>query len=178
MIITRYLCLVRGVLWTLLIRLLGGRVGRGLMVDRGVTFRYLPTKRISIGSNVYLGRGVVIDVNRRAELTLGPDVLISHFTVVAASASISIGASTQIAELCSIRDSDHGMEPGQTIRSQPLRSSPVTLGEDVWIGRGSAILRGASVGSGTVVGANSLVKGAVDRDLVVAGSPLRTIRSR
>lgn len=178
MIVTRWMCLVRGVIFRAYVLMFGGSVGRRIMVDRGVTLRSLPHKGIKIGSGVYLGRGVVLDIPRTASLTVGNDALIAHYCVIAASESITIGRGAQIAEHCSIRDADHGMRPGVEVRLQPLSTTPVDVGDDVWIGRGSAVLRGSRIEDGAIVGANSVVKGSIPRGTVVAGSPARHIRDR
>jgi acetyltransferase-like isoleucine patch superfamily enzyme len=148
------------------------------MADKGVTLRSLPHRGISIGRGVYLGRGVVLDIPRGAKLDIGDGALITHYSVIAASKQIRIGPRTQIAEHCSIRDSDHGLRSDQDIRSQALIATPIDIGEDVWIGRGCAILRGATIGDRSVVGANSLVKAAIPSGCVAVGSPARVIRNR
>lgn len=178
MLLTRLRCLVRGFLWRICIRLLGGRAGAGLMVDKGATLRYLPHRGIRIGRDVYLGRGVVIDVPHGAILDIGDHALVSHYTILAASKGISIGNFTQIAELCSIRDSDHGIAAARPIKQQPLITNQVTLEDDVWVARGSAILRGSHIGFGAIIGANSLVKGRIESRVIAIGAPARALRRR
>lgn len=177
MLLSRTLWRIRGVLVAFVIRLLGGSVGHGLLVDKGIAFRSLPHRGIAIGDSVYLGRGVVIDVPRTASLLIGSHCHINHYSIISAAASISIGDDTQIGELTSIRDSDHGMG-GEPIRSQPLKTAPVSIGSDVWIGRGTAVLRGSEIANGAVVGANSLVTKSVSGRSINVGNPLRTIGTR
>src|SRR3546814_4573119 len=74
---------------------------------------------------------------------------------------VEVGDDSQVAELCSIRDADHGIRVGIPIRDQALQSTPVLIGNDVWIGRGVAVLRGSVIEDGAIVGANSLVRGQV-----------------
>lgn len=147
------------------------------MIDKGVTLRSLPHRGIHIGSNVYLGRGVILDIPRTASLVIGDYVLITHYSVLAAGKGIVIGDHTQIGEMCSIRDSDHSMSE-DLIRLQPLQSTPVSIGTDVWLGRGTAVLRGSTIGKGAVVGANSLVRGAISEMSVNVGNPSRQIGNR
>lgn len=167
----------RGLLLSAWIRSSGGQVGARLEVERGMTMRWRPHRGIVLGNHVYLGIGVVLDVGRRAELVVGDDVKIMHYTVIAASRSVRIGPLTQIAEHCSIRDTDHGMELGLPMREQSL-STPTSIGRDAWIGRGSAVLRGSTVGDGAAIGANSVVRGDVPALSVAVGSPARVVRKR
>lgn len=52
------------------------------------------------------------------------------------------------------------------------------IGNDVWIGCNSTVLRGVTIGDGAVIGANSLVNKDVPPYAIVAGSPARIIKYR
>ena len=60
----------------------------------------------------------------------------------------------------------------------PVSKGPVIIGNDVFIGRGSAILSGVTIGDGAVVGAKSVVTKNILPYCVVAGNPAREIRRR
>lgn len=168
---------LRGLFWTLWIRAWGGHVGRRLEVDSRAVLRHPPGPGISIGDDVYLGIGAVIDVHPRARLVIGRGAKIMHYVVIAASTAVSVGELTQIAEFSSIRDSDHGLEIGSPMRDQ-LVSSPVSIGCDVWIARSAAVLRGVSIGDGAVVGANAVVRNDVPSLGIAVGVPARVVRER
>lgn len=168
---------LRGLVFSVWIRCCGGSVGARLEVDRRVLFRWRPHRGWQLGDHIYLGVGLIIDVGRRAEFVIGDQVKFMHYSVIAASESIRVGNFTQVAEHCSVRDSDHGMSLGRPMREQEV-STPVVIGSDVWIGRGVAVLRGTTIGDGTVVGANSVVKGVLPERVIVVGSPARVVRSR
>lgn len=52
------------------------------------------------------------------------------------------------------------------------------IGNDVWIGCNSTILRGVTIGDGAVIGANSLVNKDVPPYAIVVGSPARILKYR
>src|ERR1019366_5393777 len=56
--------------------------------------------------------------------------------------------------------------------------SPVTIGDDVWIGRRVIILPGVTVGSGCVLGAGAVISRDVPPGAVAVGNPARVVRYR
>lgn len=52
------------------------------------------------------------------------------------------------------------------------------IGNDVWIGCNSTILRGVTIGDGAVIGANSLVTKDVPPYAIVVGSPAKILKYR
>ncbi|MEP6750718.1 MAG: sugar O-acetyltransferase [Bacteroidota bacterium] len=58
----------------------------------------------------------------------------------------------------------------------PELASPVTIGDNVWIGGGSIICAGITIGDNTTIGAGSVVVKSVPANVVAAGNPCRVIR--
>jgi len=52
----------------------------------------------------------------------------------------------------------------------------IHIGDHVWIGRRTLILKGASIGSGSVVGAGSMVTGRIPDKVIAIGSPACVVR--
>jgi acetyltransferase-like isoleucine patch superfamily enzyme len=57
-----------------------------------------------------------------------------------------------------------------------LDEQPVEIGDDVWIGCMSVILRGVTIGQGAIIGAGSVVANSVPPWTIVAGNPTKVIR--
>jgi acetyltransferase-like isoleucine patch superfamily enzyme len=55
---------------------------------------------------------------------------------------------------------------------------PITVGNDVWIGRGAVILSGVTIGDGAVVGTQAVVAKDVAPYAIVVGNPAREVRKR
>ena len=73
--------------------------------------------------------------------------------------------------LRSLTDSDPGLADVETpVRLQPLRTSPIRVGDGARIGARAAILAGAGLGDGAVVGSYAVVRGAVPSGAVVTGA--------
>lgn len=58
------------------------------------------------------------------------------------------------------------------------RSTPVTIGHDVWIGHGAIILPGRTIGNGAVIAAGAVVTKDVAPYTIVAGVSAKPVRRR
>lgn len=155
----------------------GGQVGKRLSVGRGVQVITARGARICIGDRVGLGSGVILSVGSEATVVIGDDVRITHYTLIGAESFISMADRVQVGEHCSIRDHDHDAS-ALSMHSAPLISSPVSIGEDSWIGRGVAVLRGSCIESGAIIGANAVVHGKIPKNAIAVGIPTRVVRIR
>lgn len=85
---------------------------------------------------------------------------------------ISIGKDVAIAHDVLIMDCD-----GHSIGGQEDEGIPVHIGDHVWIGSKSIILKGVTVGNGSIVAAGSVVTKNVPDNVIVAGNPARIIKT-
>lgn len=110
---------------------------------------------------------------------MGKDVSIGRFSLINAMECVVIGDGALIAESVSIRDHDHEFsDTTKFIRDQGFRTASVVIGNDVWIGAKSTILRGVRIGDGAIIAANSVVTKDVPEMAIVGGAPARLIKVR
>lgn len=153
-------------------------------VDKGFICEgpiYIPAihGKVKISQNVRLGPHVRIGASRNASITVGSNVSINQGTFIISQEMITIGNDCRIGEYVSIRDNDHEWRDHSTlIRNQGFITSPVTIGNDVWIGRSATICKGVYIGDGAVIGSNAVVTKDVKAFSVVAGVPAKVIALR
>ena len=92
-----------------------------------------------------------------------------------------IGDHVLIASDVFITDHDHGeitrvaMDVAPALR--PLVCSPVTIGNNVWIGEKVVILKGVEIGEGCVIAAGAVVTKSMPSYSVIGGIPARVLRT-
>jgi acetyltransferase-like isoleucine patch superfamily enzyme len=149
-------------------------IGKSCSFGRSVLLKATDGGSITIGQRASLGDCVQI-VAQYGRVIIEDDVHIGFGSIVVCQQDIFIGRDTLIAEYVVIRDQDHN------IRTRPIRgagfiTSPIRIGQDVWIGCKATILRGATIGDRCVIGAHALVKSEIPEDMLAMGIPAHAIR--
>jgi acetyltransferase-like isoleucine patch superfamily enzyme len=133
------------------------------------------TARITLGRNLRLYTDLYFETQESGTIEIGDDVVISRGAQIVAFNRITIGAGTMIGEYTSIRDADHLRDSDGLIRETGSDSSPISIGERVWVGRGVMILPGVHIGDRATIGANAVVTRDVPPDVVAVGIPARVV---
>ena len=135
-----------------LLRLLLGDVGEGVVIQ--------PTFRCDYGSNISIGAGTFVNYD----------------CVLLDVVPIRIGAACQIATRVQLLAATHPVEP-EARRAGWESGSPITIGDNVWLGGGVIVCPGVSIGDDTVVSAGSVVTRDLPSGVVAFGNPARIHRS-
>ena len=177
-------------LWALVVRFLWSEPlfrSQCTSVGRGVVVNALPG--ISGHGKIILGDGVQLSgasgfsfFNRWND---SPEVIIGDHTFIGNNCLFGVGSSIRIGKHCllsgGVRISDYDGHPTDAIRRRtepapPEAVIPVVIGDDVWIGADSRIMKGVTIGDRSIVGAEAIVTKSVPSDVVVAGNPARVVK--
>lgn len=119
--------------------------------------------------------------NGRGRIEIGERSWIGQYNNLrAGGGDIRIGKDCLISQFCTLVATNHAHQRGKPIQSQgadPGRIG-VTLGDDVWLGAGCAVMPGVAIGDGAIVGANAVVTGSIPANEIWAGVPARKIADR
>lgn len=170
----------------------------GVKFEEGLVLHGVPVVSLVQSSHIMIGHRVVlcswssytdIGVNHpvvlrtlapNAELIIGDDVGISGSSICAAKRVI-IGAKTMVGANVTIADTDFHPLFSENRRYNKelskIRVTDVIVGENVFIGANSIILKGVSIGRNSVIGAGSVVTRNIPENVIAAGNPCRVIRS-
>lgn len=112
-----------------------------------------------------------------AKISIGDNVGITG-GVICAAVSVAIGDDCLIGADVLIVDTDfHPVEPeNRRHRRAGVRTAPVVIGKNVFIGARSIVLKGVYIGENSVIGAGSVVAQSVPANVVVTGNPSRIVR--
>lgn len=154
----------------------GLEVSNTAVLHRGVSIRSTDNGRIKIGGGCDILQNAHLFA-KSGLLEIGEGVQVGIGTVLCARNRISIGRRTLIAEYVTIRDQDHKFGRNLDLRTSGFTSSPVSIGENVWIGAHSVITAGCEVGSNSVIGAGAIVTRSIPPNAVAVGAPARVIRT-
>ena len=109
-------------------------------------------------------------------LFFGDNVFINSNVTFIDAAPIRVGDHTMIAPGCVLTTVDHPKSPAKR-RGFTSFAAPISIGRDVWIGANCTVFPGVTIGDNVIVGANSVVNRDVPSNSVVAGAPIRHIRT-
>jgi acetyltransferase-like isoleucine patch superfamily enzyme len=133
---------------------------------------------VQLGRWSWVGRGTKIRCHE-GEVRIGAKTVMGEECTISAYQHVSIGEQCIVADRVMLIDFDHNVaEVERPIRLQGIYKRDVRVGNNVWIGYGSQILRGVTVGDNSIIGASAVVTKDVPANAVVAGAPARIVRMR
>ncbi|WP_196809419.1 acyltransferase [Gillisia sp. JM1] len=117
-------------------------------------------------------------VSEKGQLNIGENVGISNSTIVCWD-KIEIGNFVFIGGNCKIWDTDfHSLHPHERRHNgdRYVYTAPIKIGDYVFIGGGSIILKGVSIGNNSIVAAGSVVTKLIPENEIWGGNPARFIK--
>ncbi|MAO64159.1 MAG: acetyltransferase [Balneola sp.] len=124
-----------------------------------------------VAGNCQFYSGVRIELGARATLLIGNGSYLNRNTLIVCEDRVEIGENCKIAWDVIIMDSD--LHPIND--KSPIVNKPVRIGDGVWIGCRSIILKGVTIGEGAVIAAGSVVTKNIPPRTVYGGSPAKLI---
>jgi acetyltransferase-like isoleucine patch superfamily enzyme len=167
--------------------------GDGFYCESAQIFRKLRSKKpraVVIGKHVSCYAGCSFAIGDNGHCTVG-DFTLLNGALIMAEENIEIGSYCLVSWNVGIADSDfHPLEPAQRLidaqalapyfKDRParpkLKTAPVKIRDNVWIGMNAVILKGVTIGENSVVAAGSVVTKSVEPNVVVAGNPATVVK--
>lgn len=122
---------------------------------------------IEIGNKFRMRSNCHIRSRKNAKVIIGHNVSLNYGTMVVAHEMIQIGDNCQIAPNVMIYDHNHDYKVRGGINTMKFKTNPIVIGNNVWIGANTVILRGTVIGDNSVVGAGSVIKGKYPKGAII-----------
>lgn len=153
--------------WTKLfhIRLFSGPVislvspNTEITMDNGAELR--------IGRSFKMRDGAKIRVRKGGKCVIGNNTSINSNNIIACHESIEIGDNCQFSPNVQVYDHDHDFRDAGGLKTMKYKTAPIKIGNNVWIGANTVILRGTEIGNNCVIGAGCVIKGKYEPGSVI-----------
>jgi acetyltransferase-like isoleucine patch superfamily enzyme len=166
----------------------GVTVGKGIKVHGWLILAIHPSSSVEIGKSVRLNSGYArnpvggsqhlsLSTSSGAVLKIGERAAISNSTIVCWN-EILIGEDVFIGGGCEIYDTDfHPISSLNRLNYlfEDIKTAPIVIKKESFIGANSLILKGVSIGEGSVIGAGSVVTRNIPDREIWAGNPIHRI---
>lgn len=148
--------------------------GRHSVIHRSVRMDTPPYRRFSLGRNSVIESFCCIN-NAVGDVIIGDHTRVGlHNTIIG---PVTIGNHVNLAQGITVTALNHNFsEVDKRIDEQGVSTTPVTIGDDVWIGANAVVLPGVTIGSHSVVAAGAVVTKDVSDHSLVAGVPAKIIK--
>lgn len=159
--------------------IMGMKIGKGTIMSR--LFVLWP-HQVSIGVNCSLEHDIHFKYDgiwsKGPSIRVGDNVFLGAACEFNIRASIDIGNDSLIGSGCKFIDHDHGILPGELIRTQAGPEAAIKIGADVWLGCNVIILKGVEIGNGAIVAAGAVVTKSIPLMEIWGGIPAKKIGTR
>lgn len=139
-----------------------------ITMDRGA--------KLKIGKNFKMRDGAKIRVRKGATCIIGNNTAINCNNMIACRERIEIGHDVQMSPNVQIYDHDHDYRVVGGVKAGKYRTAPVKIGNNVWIGANTVILRGSEIGDNCVIGAGCIIKGKYKEGSIILQKRIEDVR--
>jgi len=149
--------------------------GRHSVIHRSVRMDTPPYRRFSLGDHSVIESFSCVN-NAVGDIVIGHHTRIGlHNTVIG---PVTIGNHVNLAQGITVTALNHNFsDTDKRIDEQGVSTTPVTLGDDIWVGANAVILPGVTIGNHAVVAAGAVVTKDVPPYTLVGGVPAKIIKS-
>jgi acetyltransferase-like isoleucine patch superfamily enzyme len=154
---------------------------RGIRFSAGRNFRVSGSLAVRGPGRIVFGDDVTIGMRvtpwtyaAEATIDVGSRVFLNG-TRFGCLQRIEIGSDCILGESHVFDTNFHSTSADRHDPTAPVRTAPVTLGANVWVGAQAGLLPGTSVGENSVVGFGAVLSGTYPANVILAGNPARAV---
>lgn len=154
---------------------------RALFSEYNQTQNAESDRRVEILNSLLGSMGKSIDIqppfycDYGEHIRLGENVYINYNCTILDCGLVQIGNNVFIGPNVSLYAAYHPIIASERIKGPEL-ASPITIGDNVWLGGNVVVCQGVTIGENTTIGAGSIVTRSIPANVLAVGNPCRVIR--
>lgn len=150
------------------------KIKRSSSIRRRTRMDVFPFNRFELGKKAVIEDFCTIN-NGVGDVLIGDETTIGMSNVLIGP--VTIGKQVIIAQNVVISGLNHNYEDVDcSIQSQGVRTAPIIIEDDCWIGANAVITAGTTVGKHSIIAAGAVVTKSVPPFSIAAGNPARIIK--
>ena len=147
---------------------------KGAIIRKSARMDLLPSNTFQLGKYAIIEDFATINNNVGA-IIIGDNSLIGISTTLIGP--VTIGKDVLVAQNVVVSGLNHGYQDIHTsIREQKVRTEPVIIDDEVWIGANVSITSGVTIGKHSVIASGSTVVKSIPPYSIVGGNPARILK--
>jgi len=154
---------------------LGPNRSQQIVSGEKIVLSFGKSSKIKFGHSISFGPGVKMIVKNGGTLEVGNSTYFTSDMHIEVMNKVVIGNNCAISWGVTIIDNDHHQIVHQVATERGNEGS-VLIGNHVWIGCNSTILKNTVLGDNCIVAANSLVKGNFPDNCLIGGNPAKILK--
>lgn len=161
-LIRNIFCTLYGIITSIVLKIINGKRFTSSPIIYVSPFSDLEIRskaKFRIGYHSIIRNGAKIRIEKDAELSVGSHFACGNDSWIVCHDLIEIGDNVQFGPGVLVYDHDHDFSHPDGLKANHFKCSPVKIGNSVWIGARTIILRGTTIGDNCVVGAGCILKG-------------------
>lgn len=107
-------------------------------------------------------------------IRFGPGCFVNHYCYFMDGAPITIGSNVFFGPYVGLYTASHPLAHAHRNRGLE-KASPITIGDNCWLGANVTVMPGVTIGSGCVIGAGALVTRDIPDNSLAMGVPARVV---
>jgi acetyltransferase-like isoleucine patch superfamily enzyme len=149
--------------------------GKHSVIHSSVRMDTPPYRKFSLGNYSVVESFCCIN-NAVGDVIIGNHTRVGiHNTIIG---PVKIGNHVNLAQGITVTALNHNFsDPNKRIDEQGISTTPVTIGDDIWIGANAVILPGVTIGNHSVIAAGAVVTKDVPPHSLTAGVPAKIIKT-
>ncbi len=132
--------------------------------------------QLHIGSSFKMRDGAKIRIRKGAICIIGNNSSVNSNNIIACHEKIKIGNDVFLSPNVQIYDHDHDFRVKGGVKKGLYKTAPIIIGNNVWIGANTVVLRGTQIGDNCVVGAGCILKGSYKAGTVIVQKRIESLQ--